>query len=151
MIEFAQVAELVDDDVIGERRRDERETVVEAHCPLLRTAPPSGSLISYADTREAKLIECVPVRETFVHQKPRTLFVQEVLPSTRRSTACSFSRHLLHRADDRLDELKHELQYRDKKIHDEGRNVEDEGEDEVEEIWDDIHTICSISNENWPL
>lgn len=49
MIEFSQVAELVDDDIVAEALRQKEQSIIEAEISLARTAPPTRLLIADAD------------------------------------------------------------------------------------------------------
>lgn len=66
MIEFPQVAELMDDDVVGELQGKERDAVIEIEIPLHGTASPPRTLVADSDALVFVVIELVPVREPFM-------------------------------------------------------------------------------------
>lgn len=49
MVELSEMAKLVHDEVVGERRRQECELVAEVEIALARAAPPAGALVANAD------------------------------------------------------------------------------------------------------
>ena len=79
MVELGEMAELVDDDVVGKCGRQEEELVAEIKIPLLRAAPPAGLLIANRDSLVCESVVCISVRESFVHKRTRSLPVREVV------------------------------------------------------------------------
>jgi hypothetical protein len=56
VIEFAQMTEFVDNDVVSQMRREKRYFVIKIQIPFARTAPPSRLLISDSESFPSELI-----------------------------------------------------------------------------------------------
>ena len=61
MIELAEVAEFVDDDIVREVRRKKREFVVKIQISFARTAPPSRSLVPDSDSFPFEMVGLIEI------------------------------------------------------------------------------------------
>ncbi len=78
MVELADMAELMHDDVVGKVRRQERNAVVEIEIPPLRAASPSRLLAADADAAVSKIIKLVEMGEAFRRDLPRLFLVCKI-------------------------------------------------------------------------
>lgn len=61
VIEFGKVAELVDDDVIGNVSRKKQNFVIEIEIPFLRAAAPSRFMILYENFTKLEFVYAIEV------------------------------------------------------------------------------------------
>jgi hypothetical protein len=94
VIELAEMAKLVHDDVVAKRRRQERDVVIEIQIAFLRAASPSRSLVANADAADFEIIKLVVVRKSRSRQFPRLFFVFKIFSPAEKSDS-SFHRLIL--------------------------------------------------------
>lgn len=75
MVELAEVAEFMDDDVVGVAGREEGEAVAEVEIALLGAAAPAGLLIPDRHFLVRESIELIEILQPLMHQLPRRFFV----------------------------------------------------------------------------
>ncbi len=81
MVELSPVAELVDDDVVGEVRRQEGDAIVEVEVALGRTASPSASLVSDGDLAVRESVVLIEMDEAIVDEDAGSLAMLEIFRS----------------------------------------------------------------------
>ena len=79
MVELSPVAELVDDDVVGEMRRQQGDAIVEVEIARGRAASPAASLVADGDRSIGESVELIEVSEAGVDEGSGGLLVLEVL------------------------------------------------------------------------
>ncbi len=78
MVKFAEVAKLVDYEVVLEAGFEERDPVVKIQIPLLRAAAPAGLVILDGDPVVRVSIELIPVFKLLLHESPSLLTVFQI-------------------------------------------------------------------------
>ena len=78
VVEFAQVAKLVDDDIVGQFLREERDLVIEIQVALSGTAAPSGLLIFDADLLELESVEFIEIFYPFDGEHKGNIFMLQI-------------------------------------------------------------------------
>ena len=66
VIRLREMAELVDDDIVGERRRQKRDFVIKIEITSARTAPPERPLIFDADFVKSQSVCLIEMRDARV-------------------------------------------------------------------------------------
>ena len=86
MIEFFDVADLVDDHIVPKIRRQKSQLVIEVQIPLLGTAAPAALLIPDRDAadRYAMPRPIMPdeIADSFMNDRPYILLVRFIKPPT---------------------------------------------------------------------
>ena len=75
MVEFDEVAKLVDDDVVGYCGWEEDDFVVEIEVPFFRTAAPAAFVVFDKYFFDGQVIELVEIGKPRVHEGTRGFFV----------------------------------------------------------------------------
>lgn len=78
MVEFAEVAEFMDDDVVGEVVREQGETIAEIEVACAGTTAPAGFLIADTDFVVCESVELIKILQPFMDQLPRCLFMLQI-------------------------------------------------------------------------
>jgi len=79
VVEFAEVTEFVDDDVIGEACGQQGDAVIEIQVSLFTATSPAGFLVFNADTTNLKMIKLVKIFQPAFRQSQRHFFVGNIL------------------------------------------------------------------------
>jgi hypothetical protein len=75
VIEFANMAKFVDDNVIREVRRQKCDLIIEVEIPRLGTTSPSGALCADRNLSKLEMIELIEVRKSCMNERSRSLFI----------------------------------------------------------------------------
>jgi hypothetical protein len=78
--ELRQMAQLVDNDVVGKSRRQERDFVIKIEIAFARTAPPQRPLILDADFIKPQSVYPIEMRDTLMGKDSRIFFMLEKIP-----------------------------------------------------------------------
>jgi hypothetical protein len=84
MIELPQMAQLVDDDIVREMRRQKGDPVIEIQIAFFRAASPSAALIPYGHLSDPETVVRVPESEPLLRENPGGFLMQEILRAMRR-------------------------------------------------------------------
>ncbi len=82
MIELADMAKFVDDDIVCKRFGQQRETITKIQIPLFRTRTPAGFLIFDSDLSVCEFIMLIKILESAKHELARFFFVQQIFAAT---------------------------------------------------------------------
>jgi hypothetical protein len=79
VVKLTEMAELVDDDVVGHFSRHESYFVAKRKIAVAGTASPPRLLVSYSNNVVFKIVVSVPVRESLFCKRERRDFMERVL------------------------------------------------------------------------
>lgn len=68
VVEFGEMAELVDDDVVGDIGRQKYQFVIEIKVPFFRTTPPPRFVILDKDLADPKSVVGIEMRDARPHE-----------------------------------------------------------------------------------
>ncbi len=94
MVESLEMAELVDDDVVGKRGRQIDKPVVEREIARRRAAPPKRFLARIVTRPPAKIVQAVKIRETRFDQDTGPLFGFFERFAGKNGFGCGYTLHL---------------------------------------------------------
>lgn len=69
------MTELMNDEIVGEMRREESDAIIEAECPLLRTTAPTRFLVFDQDLLQWKIVVRIEVSEASLDEISGRVFV----------------------------------------------------------------------------
>lgn len=78
MIERAQMTELVEDDIISQGGREERDSIIEGQIPLPGTTPPARLLIANGDLGHHETVMLIEMFKSFQSQLQGGSFVLNI-------------------------------------------------------------------------
>jgi hypothetical protein len=91
VIELSEMAEFVDNDVVGDMRRQKRKLVVEIEILFLGTASPAGSLVFDRNALVCKIVVRVDYDKPRMNKRSRRFFMCEIMRGRLSSRSPSYS------------------------------------------------------------